>query len=551
MATPIVTSTGTSAGLPVNLPAPPSDSSIGKKNFDSKNNYDTSIDDNDDKGGSSTSSPSCSCDWYNGNIDASGISWLASGRGMLIMSNIFISTSLLWLAKNAAGCFEDPDTIGGECHKSVHGMKAESFVTNIATYSALLSALFMPICGAIVDYTPHRKLVGIVTAIVLIAIQAIQIYTVEGTWFAMGVLQAFASFVYQLQIVVIFAYYPDISREVGELTMTTFSSRFSAVQYFSSAIFLVVVTAISLLLNSSEVLTGQISQGVNTFTSIILFGIGWYKLTERPVVRELPEGNWLILEGFRQNWNTAKSVQQHYKHGLRWYLLAVVFSEASATAITTVSIVYLSSSIQLNTQQIGIFFIITLLATSVGTKGATFVTNRTNPNTSWKLSMAYLFVVLMAGALALDDIPPNLKYLSYIWALFVGLGLGWYYPTEILFFSMCLPIGEEAELAGFWTFCGQIMAWFFPLLFSVLIENNISQKYGVILVASGFLVAIFFLMFTCSWEDIIKEVNVNTNTNTNTNTASTTTKKVERERNDDNDGNDHAHDLALDEEYDV
>jgi len=219
----------------------------------------------------------------------------------------------------------------------------------------------------------------------------------------------------------------------------------------------------------------------------------------------------------------------------------------AATAITTVSIVYLSSVIHLSGPQIGIFFIITLLATTVGTLWATFVTNKTNPNTSWKLSMAYLFVVLVAGALALDGIAESLKLLSYIWAVVVGLGLGWYYPTENLFFALCLPKGQEAEFAGFWTYCGQILAWFFPLLFSVLIENNISQKYGVTLVASGFLVAIICLMFTCSWEELIEEVN--TNTNTISNTTSTTTKKVEGERKDDD--NDCMHDLALDEEYNV
>jgi len=538
MATAIATATATL-----------SDSNIGLEKYDNKNNVDISIDtDGDDGDSSSSSSSRCSgsFDWYNGNVDASGFSWLASGRGMLVMSNIFMSTSLLWLAKNEAGCFEDP-TIEGECHKEVHGMKAESFVTNIATISAVLSALFMPICGAIVDYTPHRKLVGIITAIVLIVIQAIQIGTTKETWFPMGVLQAIAAFIYQLQVVVVFAYLPDIAREVGELTMTRFSSRFSAVQYFSSVIFLVIVTAISIGLGakSSDVLTSQISQGLNTVTSIILFGIGWSRLTQRPAVRELPEGHSLLLQGFRQIWNTAKSVQRQYKHGLRWFLLAVVFAEASATAITTVSIVYLSSVIHLSGSQIGIFFIITLLATTVGTIWATFVTNRTNPNTSWKLSMAYLFVVLMAGALALDGIAESLKLLSYIWAVFVGLGLGWYYPTENLFFALCLPKGQEAEFAGFWTYCGQILAWFFPLLFSVLIENNISQKYGVILVASGFLVAIICLMFTCSWEEIIEEVN----TNTNSNTTSTTTKKVEVERNDDD--NDCVHDLALDEEYNV
>mmetsp|Transcript_22644 Transcript_22644/g.25972 ORF Transcript_22644/g.25972 Transcript_22644/m.25972 type:complete len:535 (+) Transcript_22644:111-1715(+) len=521
------------------------DSNIGEGKYDNKNNVDISIDTDGDNGDSS-SRCSGSCDWYNGNVDASGFSWLASGRGMLVMSNIFMSTSLLWLAKNEAGCFEDP-TIEGECHKEVHGMKAESFVTNIATIAAVLSAIFMPICGAIVDYTPHRKLVGIVTATILIGLEVVQIGTTEQTWFAMGIIQAIKAFIFQLQIVVVFAYMPDISRQVDETTMTKFSSQISAGQYFASILFLVVITVISQLSHSSAVVTSHISQGLNTCTSIVFFGIGWYQLTPRPAVRKLPEGNWLLFEGYRQNWNTAKSVQHYYKHGLRWYLLAVVFSEASATSITTVSIVYLTSSIQLSTTQVGIFFIITLVATSGGTFWATFVTNRTNPNTSWKLSMVYLFVVLMIGTLVLDDIPQNLKELSYIWAIFVGLGLGWYYPTEHLFFSMCLPVGQEAEFAGFWTYCGQILAWFFPLLFSVLIENNISQKYGVTLVASGFLVAIICLMFTCSWEELIEEVN--TNTNTISNTTSTTTKKVEGERKDDD--NDCMHDLALDEEYNV
>eukprot|EP00751_Fragilariopsis_kerguelensis_P024285 CAMPEP_0170866430 /NCGR_PEP_ID=MMETSP0734-20130129/22039_1 /TAXON_ID=186038 /ORGANISM="Fragilariopsis kerguelensis, Strain L26-C5" /LENGTH=442 /DNA_ID=CAMNT_0011243169 /DNA_START=42 /DNA_END=1366 /DNA_ORIENTATION=+ len=427
---------------------------------ENKTNYDDNIMDvNNNDEGPTTKKKCCTssrCDVYNGNVDAIGLSWLAIGRGMLIMSNIFLATSLLWLAKNAAGCDMDvpPDnTKANLCDKSIHGMKADTFITNIAMISAILAALFMPICGAIVDYTPHRKLVGIITAIVLIVIQAVQIGTTEQTWFPMGVLQAIAAFIYQLQVVVVFAYLPDIARDVGELTMTRFSSRFSAVQYFSSVIFLVIVTAISLGLGSksSDVLTGQISQGLNTVTSIILFGTGWSRLTQRPAVRELPEGHSLLLQGFRQIWNTAKSVQRQYKHGLRWFLLAVVFAEASATAITTVSIVYLSSVIHLSGPQIGIFFIITLLATTVGTLWATFVTNKTNPNTSWKLSMAYLFVVLVAGALALDGIAESLKLLSYIWAVAVGLGLGWYYPTENLFFALCLPKGQEAEFAGFWT----------------------------------------------------------------------------------------------------
>jgi MFS-type transporter involved in bile tolerance (Atg22 family) len=247
---------------------------------------------------------------------------------MLIMSNIFMSTSLLWLAKDAAGCFDEP-IADGQCNKSIYGMKAESFITNIATIAAVLAALFMPICGALVDYTPHRKSVGIVTALIMIAIQAAQIGTVEQTWFAMGILQALAAFIYQLQLVVLFAYMPEIAREVGEISMTKFSSHFSLAQYVTSTLFLVVITGITIAFSTSAVVSGQISQGVNTVTSLICFTVGWFKyLTPRPAVRAVPEGHWLLLEGFKQNWRTAKSVQKHYKHGLRYFLLAVVFAEA-------------------------------------------------------------------------------------------------------------------------------------------------------------------------------------------------------------------------------
>jgi len=125
----------------------------------------------------------------------------------------------------------------------------------------------------------------------------------------------------------------------------------------------------------------------------------------------------------------------------------------------------------------------------------------------------------MVGALVLDGLPLELKEMAYVWGLFVGLGLGWYYPTESVFFSLVIPPGQEAEFSGFFVYCGQILAWLFPLVFSILIEFEISQKYGVIVVASGLLIALFFLMLTCSWEDILKESNADINMTTTTVTA--------------------------------
>jgi MFS-type transporter involved in bile tolerance (Atg22 family) len=99
-------------------------------------------------------------------------------------------------------------------------MLPASLVANIAILSGVLSALLMPIAGAMVDYTPYRRRLGCVSAFLMILIQAIQIGTVSQTWFPMSILQGLAGFLYQVQVLATYAYLPDIARSVGESTMT-------------------------------------------------------------------------------------------------------------------------------------------------------------------------------------------------------------------------------------------------------------------------------------------------------------------------------------------
>jgi len=179
-----------------------------------------------------------------------------------------------------------------------------------------------------------------------------------------------------------------------------------------------------------------------------------------------------------------------------------VFVLAAAAAITSVSVVYLSDTLKLDSTGTAIFFLVTLIGTLPGCRLASFVTSKSNPNTSWKLSMLTLFVTMVIGALVLESVP---SYCAYIWAFFVGIALGWFYPTENLFFSMCLPKGQEAELAGFFVVCSQILSMVPPAIFTVLIEAGVQQKYGVIATSSFFLVATGLLMLTCSWEEIVEE----------------------------------------------
>ena len=100
----------------------------------------------------------------------------------------------------------------------------------IAVVSGVLSAFLLPIIGAVVDYTPHRRLVGIGSALFITVVQGIQIWLTDSTWFPMAILQAINGFMYMVQVLAVYAYLPDIGREVGPGKMTSFSALFTMCQ---------------------------------------------------------------------------------------------------------------------------------------------------------------------------------------------------------------------------------------------------------------------------------------------------------------------------------
>lgn len=143
------------------------------------------------------------------------------------MAALFLSTSFIYLASEQAGCIiineeTEEEEIDQDCHARVYGVfRPATLITNIATIAGVLVALFLPIIGAIMDYTPHRWTVGVGSAATLIAIDAIQIGTTSQTWFPMALLEAVQVLVFEVQFLSAIAYLPEIARVCGEKTMST------------------------------------------------------------------------------------------------------------------------------------------------------------------------------------------------------------------------------------------------------------------------------------------------------------------------------------------
>lgn len=442
-----------------------------------------------------------SLSFYDGHKDAEGYSMLGAGRGAISMANLFLNQSLLTLAYEAAGC-----ELGEQCQNKVYGFYPSSWISNIPVIAGVTSAVLMPFFGAVVDHTDYRRGIGIFTAAFLTVVQAVQIYTVLDTWFVMTFFQALAIVLYFTQLVAIYAYLPEIGRDVGENVMAGFTGKFQGVQFGVQFLFLVIIAVVTFFTGFGAVTIAQISQGLVTLACLVFFGLGWGKyIQKRKARRIVPEGSNMFKEAIKNNWATIKSMQKTYKKGMRWFFLAITFSQAAAQTAVSVANIYLTDTLKMGTLEIIGFFASVLLVSLLGCPLGAWVSRKTNAKVSYQIGMIYFFLAISVGALVLEMLP---FYCVFIWGAFVGIAFGWFYATEPLFFSMILPEGQEAELAGFYMNCSTILMWLPPLFFTLIIEANIAQKYAVIITVSFFLLAVLLLMCGGSWEEMLEEAKV-------------------------------------------
>ena len=121
--------------------------------------------------------------------------------------------------------------------------------------------------GAITDFTPHRKAVGVISAIILVVLQAIFIFTFESTWLIIAFMKAITDFVYHAQELATFSYLPEMASIVNDSTMAHFSSIFSMLQFSSVLIFLVLIIAINLTFQLDDIAVNHVSQSICTVVS--------------------------------------------------------------------------------------------------------------------------------------------------------------------------------------------------------------------------------------------------------------------------------------------
>jgi MFS-type transporter involved in bile tolerance (Atg22 family) len=455
------------------------------------------------------------------------------------MSGLFLGTALLSLTMLNSDTSSNDDDDVPITFLGVP-MKSSSLLAFMGTLGGFVGALFMPLLGAIVDHTPHRRLVAVATGVFLVTINAVQaVVSVDTGWRHIAFLQIIAGWCYAVHATAKYSYLPEMEDEVtnvapggyGNVAVNEDSSSHddsperppstrtsspndngdssvisrvtsinTGVSMLTQFLFLVLCIVLSSFLAPStpedptllqkaavDVSTARISQIATAVISVVLYTYSWWKLPARPALHPLPPNSSLLTAGFKKLHSTFKELKTTHP-SLAVYLFVTSLSEAAANAFTTIAVTYTKVVIHMSAVEAGILFAVVLL---FGYPGASlsdkYITNKVGPFRSYLLSLLAWTVVTSVSTLFLSG--PSSKPAVFVFGALWGGLMGWYYPTNATVFVEFIPRGQESEMMGLFIFVGQVLVWMPPLFFGVLNEAGVSMRWGLVLDAAFFAAA--------------------------------------------------------------
>lgn len=426
----------------------------------------------------------------------------SAARGVACMGTaVFVSTELLRLAEEAAGCQDYAGGVVVECDNRVYGMRPSSILTNIVMVVGLFSAFIMPLVGSIIDHTEYRRAVGSISAAALSILILIQMLIMEKFWFAAAILQVFIAFSYTVHLCSVYAYLPELTSD--HETMVQYTAQFSAAQYTGSVVFLIAMIALLSLINRNDTFNvATLSQSLVFVVCSVFFGYAWTTLFHpRPARHQVPSGQNLLSAGFWKIYKTGGTILR-YHSAIKWLLISVSFTEAATTTFTTVAITYMTLYLQFTPRQNGIAILLLLLFGLPGTRVAAWFTTRYNPLRS--LQACLLLWVVTTGTASIVLKKPDQEGLAYCFAMIWGVGIGWIYPSEKTLYVTIIPRGQEAELMGVYICACQILSWLPPLVFSVMTEAGISMQVALFTLTIYFIAGFMLLLLVGDYDEAVQ-----------------------------------------------
>ncbi len=415
------------------------------------------------------------------------------GWAMYDWANSAFSTTVgtVFLGPYVAGLARAAAERAGTENISVLGIPVapDSFLPYCISFSVGLQVLFLPILGAIADYSHLRKAMMRLFA-TLGAIGTISMFFISGDlWWLGGLLFILSNLSFGAAMVFYNAYLPDIASEDQRDRVSSYGW---ALGYLGGGL-LLLLNLIFYQLRDRLGIDASLAVRINLASAgIWWFGwayLTWRRLLPRHARRILPEGEGYLTVGFKQLRQTFREAGR-YPQTLRFLLAYLLYNDGIQTVIAVSSIFAAAPLIQGGLQmEQGSLALLILMIQFVAFGGALFwgrLANWVGAKRAILISLAIWAVVVSYAYAGLRGESRVLQF--WILGAFIAIVLGGSQAISRSLFAQMIPDGKEAEFFSIYEVSERGTSWIGPLLFGL-----VNQWFGSLRPAILSLIFFFFV----------------------------------------------------------
>ncbi len=404
------------------------------------------------------------------------------------VATVFLGPYISSLARSAAG----PDGLARFLGIPV---APDSFLPYCISFSVVLQVLFLPVLGAIADYSNLRMRLMQLFAVAGSVATMFMFFVTTGTWWLGGLLFIVANFSFGAAIVFYNAFLPDIA---GPEDRDRVSAVGWALGYLGGGLLLALNLVFYLMGDNLGIDTG-LTVRINLFSGGLWWFawsfVTWKMLRSQGATRPLPAGETYLSTGLKQLWGTCKETSK-YPHTIRFLVAYLLYNDGIQTVIGVAAIFAAAPLVQggLEIEQ-GTLTQIILMIQFIAFGGALLfgkAATRIGAKKTLIVGLIVWSVVVIYAYLGLRGESRVLEF--WILGACIALVMGGTQAVSRSLFANMIPPGKEAEFFSIYEVSERGTSWLGPLVVGVVNQWTGSLRPAIVSIILFFVIGILLLL---------------------------------------------------------